>query len=130
MAGYRYGEGFRCTGSTLNCVLLGKSGPEMPNMDGGIKLDSSMCHLRGLLMLKLNRTDKAKECFLEALLLDVKNYESFDLLVSGEMMTVDEGAPSLPMAVRRLSGCSAQSGKSFKHYLIESMHEKKQSSCV
>lgn len=50
-----------------------------------------MCHLRGLLMLKMNRTDKAKECFLEALLLDVKNYEAFDVLVSGEMMTVDEG---------------------------------------
>ncbi|EJD43522.1 TPR-like protein [Auricularia subglabra TFB-10046 SS5] len=68
----------------------GKSGPDMPNMDGGIKLDSSMCHLRGLLMLKMNRTDKAKECFLEALTLDVKNYESFEMLVNGEMMTVDE----------------------------------------
>ncbi|KZV78912.1 TPR-like protein [Exidia glandulosa HHB12029] len=68
----------------------GKSGANIPNMDGGIKLDSSMCHLRGLLMLKMNRTDKAKECFLEALLLDVKNYEAFDVLVTGEMMSIDE----------------------------------------
>lgn len=50
-----------------------------------------MCHLRGLLMLKLNRGETAKECFMEALALDVKCYDAFDQLVSGEMMTTDEG---------------------------------------
>lgn len=54
-----------------------------------------MCHLRGLLMLKLNRGETAKECFMEALALDIKCYESFEQLVSGEMMTTDEGAAFL-----------------------------------
>ena len=50
-----------------------------------------MCHLRGLLMLKLNRGDQAKNCFMEALALDVKCYEAFEQLMSSEMMTPDEG---------------------------------------
>jgi hypothetical protein len=55
-----------------------------------------MCNLRGLLMLKLNRGDQAKACFVEALALDVKCYDAFEQLVGGEMMTLEEGAlPSL-----------------------------------
>ena len=42
-------------------------------------------------MLKLNKGDAAKRCFMEALSLDVKCYEAFDQLVTGEMMTPDEG---------------------------------------
>ena len=45
-------------------------------------------------MLKLNRGDQAKHCFMEALALDVKCYEAFEQLVSGEMMTPDEGTHS------------------------------------
>ncbi|KXN88482.1 Anaphase-promoting complex subunit cut9 [Leucoagaricus sp. SymC.cos] len=68
----------------------GRSGPSIPNLDGGIKVEASMCHLRGILMLKLNRGDQAKQCFMEALALDVKCFEAFDQLVTGEMMTPDE----------------------------------------
>lgn len=50
-----------------------------------------MCHLRGILMLKLNRGDQAKLCFMEALTLDVKCYDAFNQLISGEMMTPEEG---------------------------------------
>ena len=50
-----------------------------------------MCHLRGLLMLKLNRGDQAKACFMEALVLDVKCFEAFQQLVDGQMMSPDEG---------------------------------------
>jgi anaphase-promoting complex subunit 6 len=60
-------------------------------MDGGIKVEASMCHLRGVLMLKLNRGTQAKQCFMEALALDVKCYDAFEQLVTGEMMTPDEG---------------------------------------
>ena len=42
-------------------------------------------------MLKLNRGDQAKACFMEALALDVKCYEAFEQLVDGEMMTPEEG---------------------------------------
>ncbi|KAI8982735.1 TPR-like protein [Trametes punicea] len=68
----------------------GRGGPGVPNVDGGIKIEASMCHLRGLLMLKLNRGDQAKACFVEALALDVKCYEAFEQLVDGEMMTPEE----------------------------------------
>lgn len=72
----------------------GGSGPRIANTDGGIKIEASMCHLRGMLKLKLNRGDSAKECFMEALALDVKCYEAFNQLISGEMMTSDEGQTS------------------------------------
>ncbi|KAF9234137.1 hypothetical protein BU15DRAFT_90109 [Melanogaster broomeanus] len=68
----------------------GRSGASVPNVDGGIKVEASMCHLRGILMLKLNRGDQAKLCFMEALTLDVKCYDAFNQLISGEMMTPDE----------------------------------------
>ncbi|KAF5388872.1 hypothetical protein D9757_005688 [Collybiopsis confluens] len=64
--------------------------PALPDVDGGIKIEASMCHLRGLLMLKLNRGDQAKNCFVEALALDVKCYDAFEQLISGEMMTPEE----------------------------------------
>jgi anaphase-promoting complex subunit 6 len=56
-------------------------------------------------MLKLNRGDQAKQCFMEALALDVKCFEAFDQLVTGEMMTSDEGMsiatfPIGPLTVR------------------------------
>jgi hypothetical protein len=50
-----------------------------------------MCHLRGILMLKTNRSEQAKLCFMEALALDVKCYESFEQLIGGEMLGPDEG---------------------------------------
>src|SRR6185437_11851828 len=86
------------------------SGPNCPNSDGGLKVrpvyldavpinryqvEASMCYLRGILMLKLNRTSAAKESFIEALALDVKCYDAFEMLVGGEMMTIDEGLVSL-----------------------------------
>ncbi|KAH9928423.1 TPR-like protein [Amylocystis lapponica] len=67
-----------------------RSGTTVPNLDGGIKIEASMCHLRGLLMLKLNRGEQAKHCFLEALALDVKCYEAYDQLIGGEMMSAAE----------------------------------------
>ncbi|KAF8199522.1 cell division control protein 16 [Pholiota molesta] len=67
-----------------------RTGSAVPNVDGGIKVEASMCHLRGILMLKLNRGDQAKQCFMEALALDVKCYDAFEQLISGEMMTPDE----------------------------------------
>ena len=64
-----------------------------------------MCHLRGLVMLKLNRSDQAKQCFLEALALDVKCYDSFEQLINGEMMSADEGGYPPPNVFLRLYDC-------------------------
>ncbi|KAJ7794620.1 hypothetical protein B0H14DRAFT_3496847 [Mycena olivaceomarginata] len=74
-----------------------QSGPAIPNLNGGIKIEASMCNLRGIVMLKLNRVSKAKQCFMEALALDVKCVDAFERLVSGEMMTPDEGSVQGPI---------------------------------
>lgn len=75
------------------CVLCNRltTSDDEPNA----QIEASMCNLRGLLMLKLNRGDQAKHCFMEALALDVRCYEAFEHLVNGEMMTPEEGPHTL-----------------------------------
>ncbi|KAK3829181.1 MAG: anaphase-promoting complex subunit cut9 [Benniella sp.] len=60
------------------------------NADGGIKLEASMCYLRGVVYKNMNNIDRAKECFKEALQIDVKCYDALDSLVSNNMMTTSE----------------------------------------
>ncbi|WVQ74870.1 hypothetical protein IAR50_004477 [Cryptococcus sp. DSM 104548] len=64
--------------------------PDEPSQDGGIKLHSSLCHLRGLLHLRLSSFAFAKESLMEALALDVKNYDAFRELIDGGMMSEQE----------------------------------------
>lgn len=45
--------------------------------------------------MHLKATDLAKEAFMEALTRDVKCFESYEMLVGSEMMTNDEGEPSV-----------------------------------
>lgn len=81
-----------------------------------------MCHLRGVVMLKLNRSDQAKQCFLEALALDVKCYDSFEQLINGEMMSVDEGDRPFPANVPPL--IQLQSGMLSRPFRIKTRHRK------
>ena len=60
------------------------------NPDGGIKLEASMCHLRGLIYTKQNNFERGKNCFREAVLVDVKCFEAFDALISNHLLTPDE----------------------------------------
>lgn len=82
--------------------ILGTSGPGIPNSDGGIKVEASMCYLRGVLMTRLNRQDKAREHFMEALALDVKCFDAFEELVGGQLLAADEGMPLQTHYVRPL----------------------------
>jgi anaphase-promoting complex subunit 6 len=50
-----------------------------------------MCYLRGVIMLRMGRTQDAKESLMEALAIDCKNFDAFELLIGGEMMKLDEG---------------------------------------
>lgn len=50
-----------------------------------------MCYLRGLLHLRLTGMQMAKENLMEALVIDVKNYEAFKELVEGKMLEPEEG---------------------------------------
>lgn len=71
-------------------------------------------------MLKLNRGDQAKHCFMEALALDVKCYDAFEQLVSGEMMTPEEGLRDLSSPVSYID--FIQSGSLYKDLHIPLKH--------
>lgn len=65
--------------------------------------------LRGTLHLRLSSLALAKECLMQALILDVKNYEAFRELVEGGMMSSTEGGSSLPACPIRYIQLSIQS---------------------
>lgn len=58
--------------------------------DGGIKLESSLCCLRGKIYAAQNNYSKAKESFKEAVLVDVKNFEAFEELTARNLLTPRE----------------------------------------
>lgn len=49
-----------------------------------------MCYLRGVVYKNMNNIDRAKECFKEALQIDVKCYDALDSLISNNMLTPSE----------------------------------------
>jgi anaphase-promoting complex subunit 6 len=60
---------------------------QVRNSDGGIKLEASMCYLRGLIYANQSNFEKAKESYKEAVLIDVKCYDAFHELISNNLMT-------------------------------------------
>ncbi|KAI1313819.1 anaphase promoting complex subunit cdc16 [Mortierella claussenii] len=68
----------------------GSSENGVNSADGGIKLEASMCYLRGIVYKSMHNIDKAKECFKEALQIDVKCYDALDSLVFYNMLTNSE----------------------------------------
>ncbi|KAG9069040.1 anaphase promoting complex subunit cdc16 [Linnemannia hyalina] len=58
--------------------------------EGGIKLEASMCFLRGIVFKNLHNIDVAKQCFKEALRIDVKCYDALDIMISNNMLTTSE----------------------------------------
>ncbi|CAO3614622.1 unnamed protein product [Mucor hiemalis] len=55
-------------------------------MDGCIKLESVMCFARGKAYLLIKEIDNARDCFKEALNIDVKCYDALEALVQYNMM--------------------------------------------
>lgn len=76
--------------------LLGETNPfkennyKMRNTDGGIRLEASMCFLRGLVFASQNNYERAKEAYKEAVMVDVKCYEAFNELISNEFLSPSE----------------------------------------
>lgn len=68
----------------------GAAGAKKPSTDGGIKLGSSVAFLRGQIHLRLEDLPRARESFMTALALDVKNYEAFSALIDGSMLGIDQ----------------------------------------
>lgn len=77
--------------------LIGESNPfhkddnyQVRSVDGGIKLEASMCYLRGLIYANQNNFDKAKESYKEAVLVDVKCFEAFNELIANDFLSPSE----------------------------------------
>ncbi|CAL9735194.1 anaphase-promoting complex subunit Cdc16p [Monosporozyma servazzii] len=58
--------------------------------DGGIKLESSLCFLRGKIYCAMNNFEKATYAFKEAVRVDIKNFEAFDTLIGRYLLTPRE----------------------------------------
>ncbi|KAA8894469.1 hypothetical protein FN846DRAFT_973860 [Sphaerosporella brunnea] len=70
----------------------GRSGSNKDRDEYGnnIKFEAAMCYLRGLVYAKQNAFDKAKDCYKQAVLIDVKCFEAFDQLMKNALMSPDE----------------------------------------
>ncbi|KAL2354696.1 anaphase-promoting complex, cyclosome, subunit 3-domain-containing protein [Cryomyces antarcticus] len=55
-----------------------------------IKFEAGMCYLRGVCYAKQNAFDRAKECYKDAVLIDVQCFEAFDQLMKNSLMSPDE----------------------------------------
>ena len=55
-----------------------------------IKYEAAMCFLRGICFAKQNAFDRAKECYKDAVLIDVQCFEAFDQLMKNSLMSPEE----------------------------------------
>ena len=55
-----------------------------------IRYEAGMCYLRGLCYAKQNAFDKAKECYKDAVCIDVQCFEAFDQLMKNCLMSPEE----------------------------------------
>lgn len=55
-----------------------------------IRSEASMCYLRGLCYAKQNAFDRAKECYKDAVRIDVQCFEAFDQLMKNKLMSPGE----------------------------------------
>lgn len=55
-----------------------------------IKYEAAMCFLRGICYAKQNAFDRAKECYKDAVMIDVQCFEAFDQLMKNSLMSPDE----------------------------------------
>ena len=55
-----------------------------------LKYEAAMCYLRGICYAKQNAFDRAKECYRDAVLIDVQCFEAFDQLMKNFLMSPEE----------------------------------------
>lgn len=58
--------------------------------DANIRFEAAMCFLRGLCYAKQNAFDRAKECYKDAVGIDVQCFEAFEQLMKNCLMSPDE----------------------------------------
>ena len=55
-----------------------------------IKYEAAMCYLRGLCYAQQNSYDRAKECYKDAVLIDVQCFEAFEQLMKNQLLSPEE----------------------------------------
>ncbi len=55
-----------------------------------IRYEASMCYLRGMCYAKQNAFDRAKECYKDAVSIDVQCYEAFEQLMKNSLLSAEE----------------------------------------
>lgn len=55
-----------------------------------VKAEAAMCYLRGICYAKQNAFDRAKDCYKDAVRIDVQCFEAFDQLMKNSLMSPDE----------------------------------------
>ncbi|MCJ1310499.1 anaphase promoting complex subunit cdc16 [Agyrium rufum] len=55
-----------------------------------LRFEAAMCYLRGLCYAKQNAFDRAKECYKDAVRIDVQCFEAFDQLMKNSLMSPSE----------------------------------------
>ena len=55
-----------------------------------LKYEAAMCYLRGICFAKKNAFDRAKDCYKDAVRIDVQCFEAFDQLMKNSLMSPDE----------------------------------------
>ena len=55
-----------------------------------IKYQAAMCYLRGLCFAKRNAFDRARDCYKDAVQIDIQCFEAFDQLMSNSLMSPSE----------------------------------------
>lgn len=58
--------------------------------ESDIKYEAAMCFLRGICYAKQNAFDRAKDCYKDAVRIDVQCFEAFDQLMKNSLMSPDE----------------------------------------
>jgi anaphase-promoting complex subunit 6 len=66
------------------------NGKEKDEQGNNVKFEAAMCYLRGLCYAKQNAFDKAKDCYRQAVMIDIKCFEAFDQLMKNSLMSPDE----------------------------------------
>lgn len=54
------------------------------------RFEAAMCYLRGICFAKLNAFDRAKECYKDAVRIDVQCFEAFQQLMKNSLLSPDE----------------------------------------
>ena len=67
-----------------------QNGESVQGQTADLKFEAAMCFLRGICYARQNAFDRAKECYKDAVRIDVQCFEAFDQLMKNSLMSPDE----------------------------------------